>query len=277
MAEEPSILLTNDDGIDAPGIAILADELVEIADVTVMAPAENQSGVGRTRSWDAVSIYEHELGHAVEGTPVDCVVAGVVALDRTFDLVVSGVNAGPNVGAHVLGRSGTVGAAIEAGFLGLPAIAVSMYDPAELPPESPTTDDFSVAAAVTRFIVDHFRREALAELAPSLAINDQRGTTDYLNVNAPRSESDPLMRLTRPSTEYHLSGSVEPSRIVIEDQFWDGLRHGDVDDPVGTDRRAVVDREVSISPLSAPTPGIDPGGTVIESFSAPDVLAELRQ
>ncbi|MEF8756893.1 MAG: 5'/3'-nucleotidase SurE [Halobacteriales archaeon] len=275
MTEEPSILLTNDDGIDAPGIAVLADELVEVADVTVLAPLENKSGVGRIRSWDDVVIEEHELGHAVHGTPVDCVVTGVVALETDFDLVVSGINAGPNVGAHVLGRSGTVGAAIEAGFLGLPAIAASMYDPKELPPGSPSHGDFEVAAAAIRFLVERLTDGGLATLTDQVAIEDAAGP-DYLNVNAPADRKNPPMRLTRPSTSYGLRGTVTETTVEFEDAFWEGIRTGEVEDPVGTDRRAVVDREVSVSPLTAPRPSFDPGGELIEEFRAGEVIEQLR-
>jgi 5'-nucleotidase len=269
MTDEPSVLLTNDDGIDAPGIQVLADELVEVADVTVLAPVDDQSGIGRRRSWDDVSIEEREIGHAVDGTPVDCVVAGVVALDREFDVVVSGINAG-----HVLGRSGTVGAAIEAGFLGLPAIAVSMYDVAELPPEDPAFADFEVAVAATRFLLNALFDGGLGSVDGAVALDRSDGP-DYLNVNAPAREPDPTMRLTHPSTAYELGGSVEADRVVFEDRFWDQLRSGDVDDPVGTDRRAVVDGEVSVSPLSAPKPTVDPAGQVIDAFRAGGNVSRL--
>jgi 5'-nucleotidase len=274
MTDEPSILLTNDDGIDAPGIQVLADELVEVADVTVLAPADNQSGVGRQRSWGDLTIGEHELGHAVEGTPVDCVVAGVIALETEFDLVVSGINAGPNVGAHVLGRSGTVGAAIEAGFLGLPAIAVSMFDPAEVPPRSPEPGDFEVAVAAARFLVDHLTDGGLASLTDRVAIEDPGGP-DYLNVNAPNEPTDAPMRLTQPSTAYELDGRVEDDTVVLEDVFWDAIRDGAVDDPVGSDRRALVDGEVSVSPLTAPRPTFDPEGELVEAFDASEIITEL--
>lgn len=253
MTAGPSILLTNDDGIDAPGIAVLEKALSVVGDVTVIAPAEDQSGMGRKRTWDGVAIEAHELGYAVDGTPVDAVVAGVVALDQEFDVVVSGCNAGPNVGTHVLGRSGTVGAAIEAGFLGLPALAVSMYDRTELLPEDPLPSQFEIAADVTQFLLPLLAEEPFAE-------------ADYLNVNVPANADEPLMRLTRPSTAYALAGRIDDGRVELHDVFWSELGDGDVPDEVGSDRRACVDGEVSVSPLSVPQATVARAGDVYEPF-----------
>lgn len=265
MAEEPSILLTNDDGIGAPGVGVLADELTDLGRVTVVAPEENQSGVGRRRSWNEVGLREHELGHAVDGTPVDCVVAGVVALGTEFDVVVSGVNAGRNVGAHVLGRSGTVGAAIEAGFMGLPALAVSVYGTDELLPTDPEPADFRTAAEATRFLLAALLDGGVGELVGSPAVGRPEGP-DYLKMNAPVGTARPTMRFTRSSSTYRLDGHVADEVVELDDVFWNELRRGDVDDPVGTDLRAVADGEVSVSPLSAPRPSVDVSGRAVESF-----------
>ena len=130
------LLLTNDDGIGSPGLAALYEALSEIATVTVVAPAADQSGVGRTRSDlsfeldNRITIDDHGWGYVVDGTPADCVAVGLRHIPEAdeVDLVVSGANDGPNVGSYILGHSGTVGAAVEAAFLGTPAIAVSGYD-----------------------------------------------------------------------------------------------------------------------------------------------------
>jgi len=127
------VLLTNDDGVDSPGLDALRDALSTLGKVTVVAPATDQSGVGRARS-RTVGITDHDDAIAVAGTPADCVAYGLRGLDHEFDLVVSGCNHGPSIGAYVLGRSGTVGAAMEAGFLGVPAVAVSAYHPDEFFP-----------------------------------------------------------------------------------------------------------------------------------------------
>src|ERR1700710_1435886 len=124
------ILLTNDDGIDAQGLHVLAAAMRKLGDVTVAAPATNQTGVSRaitlqpTIAVDEVDLPDGTRGFAVAGTPADCVRFAVLGLPERPDLVVSGSNRGVNLGDDV-SYSGTVGAALEGVFLGLPAIAVS--------------------------------------------------------------------------------------------------------------------------------------------------------
>lgn len=263
------LLLTNDDGIDAPGIRALYDVLSPSYDVTVVAPATNQSGAGGARTWWETTLEadDHELGYSVDGTPADCVAFAVAGLDLDPSLVVSGCNDGPNIGAHILGRSGTVGAAHEAALLEIPGIAVSLYDLNDLPPTNavPTVDDFSVAADITERLVDRW-----LSTGPI-------GGADYLNVNVPASESVgassegtdasdgrlPPMRFTRPATGYDVT-TVDPTDpevtargeagIELRDRFWRSFLNLDVPDPVGTDRRAAVDGEISVSPLSVGRP-----------------------
>jgi 5'-nucleotidase len=92
------VLVTNDDGIGSAGLEALVERLAESADVTVVAPDENVSGIGRTRSRE-VTYERTDRGYAVDGTPADCVAFGARALDEPFDAVVSGCNHGPNAGA----------------------------------------------------------------------------------------------------------------------------------------------------------------------------------
>ena len=134
------ILLTNDDGIHAPGIIALYHELIKLGDVHVVAPETVQSATGHGITIDTpiltskVTIDGAYTGTAVSGRPADCVKVAVSHLlpDKP-DLVVSGMNAGANVGINVV-YSGTVAAAIEAAFLGLPSIAVSLMLAGEGPP-----------------------------------------------------------------------------------------------------------------------------------------------
>lgn len=126
------ILLTNDDGIYAPGLAAMRRALQAIGEVTVIAPATEQSGVGHSITFltplmaNRVFDGEEELGWAVEGSPADCVKLGLAKLvSERPDLVVSGVNGGLNIGVNVL-YSGTVAAATEAALHDLPSIAVSL-------------------------------------------------------------------------------------------------------------------------------------------------------
>jgi 5'-nucleotidase len=128
------ILLTNDDGIYAPGIRALERELRTMAEVTLVAPAVEQSGVGHSVTFLSPVIVREEFatdgktrrGWAVEGSPADCVKLGLFEFcPRRPDLVVSGINGGLNAGINVL-YSGTVAAAIEGAFFGLTSIAVSL-------------------------------------------------------------------------------------------------------------------------------------------------------
>ncbi|WP_254272456.1 5'/3'-nucleotidase SurE [Haloarcula marina] len=277
--DEPRVLLTNDDGIDAPGLASLYEELTAVADVTVVAPAENQSGVGRTRS-HRTTREEHPWGYALHGTPADCAAYGLRGLDAEFDLVVSGCNHGPNAGNYVVGRSGTVGACVEAGFLGVPGVAVSAYH----------CEDFFVSPA------DSYDFDRPARVATEVVVRALSGgvfeTADFLNVNVPVDVADPEMRLTEPHHDYDLqvehdtqtavdeqanNGTegdialrdvVWPDTVGWENPFASDVPLGDRY-PVGTDRRALVDGEVSVSPLTAPAVGVQSSAleTLVTGFN----------
>ncbi len=140
------ILLTNDDGIHAPGIAALEKRLKNLGDVCVVSPSTEQSGVGHSITFltplTASPVYEGDTlrGHAVNGTPADCVKLAVAEFCPSRpDVVVSGINGGLNAGINVL-YSGTVAAAIEGAFFGITSIAVSL--------ESNDTPKFDVAAGI---------------------------------------------------------------------------------------------------------------------------------
>ena len=253
-----NILLTNDDGIDAPGLASLREELTALGDVTVVAPHENQSGVGRARNSAAVR-HDHPWGYSLEGTPADCVAYALRGLDTEFDAVVSGVNDGPNAGNYVVGRSGTVGAGIEAAFLGVPAVAVSAYHAVDFFPQPPEEYEFARPA-----------RAGVALLERALAA-DTFDDVDLLNVNAPVDAPEPDARITRPTADYdlrvgHDADAVErdlgddQTAVRLDDAVWpdtEGFenpfpladRHAERY-PHGSDRRAMVEGEVSVSPLS---------------------------
>ncbi|WP_256402563.1 5'/3'-nucleotidase SurE [Halorubrum salinum] len=253
------ILLTNDDGIDAVGLRAMQDALSADYDVVTVAPTADQSSTGRTLS-EGVAVSDHELGYAVDGTPVDCVVAGLDELVPDADLVVAGCNEGANLGAYTLGRSGTVSAAVEAAFFDVPAVATSMYVPGdedwwkrELEPA-----EFANATRATTFLVDRAGETGIFDRA------------DYLNVNAPIAEAASVgadggavegdgrdarapMRVTTPSEWYGIEATRNgDGRVSFSDPIWGRMTAADVPDPVGTDRRAVVDGEVSVSPLSVP-------------------------
>jgi 5'-nucleotidase len=241
MADTPEILVTNDDGIDAPGIRALAEGLADVGNVTVVAPDNDQSATGRALSRE-VSVEDHELGYAVGGTPSDCVVAGLEALGPYPDLVVSGVNEGANLGMYVLGRSGTVSAAVEAAFFGVPAIATSLFLTSGDFGSETHPEDYETAVEATVYLAEKTLDSGVFEEA------------DYLNVNAPQPgvETSGEMVVTRPSHGYDMTAERSGESVVLKDRMWDLMDSGEVPDPEGTDRRAVVDGHVSVSPLTAP-------------------------
>lgn len=239
------VLLTNDDGIGATGLRAVVDALDDIADVTVVAPESDQSAVGRAMSHE-VTVEETDLGYAVHGTPTDCVVAGIEALGLDPDLVVAGCNRGANLGEYTLGRSGTVSAAVEAAFVGVPAMAVSLYIPGEDVTFSETRPDrekYAEAVRATRYLADH---------AFDVGVFDH---ADYLNVNAPLPEETDErveMEVTRPSHVYDIGAEREGTTVRIHDYIWERMAEGTIPDPRGSDRRAVVEGRVSVSPLTVP-------------------------
>lgn len=244
MSDGLEILLTNDDGIESPGIRALYDALSEIGNVTTVAPATDQSAVGRALSYE-VAVRDHELGYAVEGTPSDCVVAGLAELGPYPDIVVSGCNKGANLGAYVLGRSGTVSAAVEAAFFDVPAIAASLYVPAgDVAFRDIVTEpaDYAEAARATAYLTEHALGAGVFEQA------------DYLNVNAPMPAEEPAgIEITRPSHAYDMDATHDGNgSVTLHDLTWEQLSSGDIPDPEGTDRRALLNGNVSVSPLTAP-------------------------
>ena len=134
------ILVTNDDGIAAPGIKALAEALQVMGQVTVVAPDRERSAAGHSLTLHSpLRVFELRPGwYAVDGTPTDCVNMGIHSLlDDPPDLVVSGINHGGNLGDDIT-YSGTVAAAMEANLMGIPAIAVSLatYGPTEYFPDA---------------------------------------------------------------------------------------------------------------------------------------------
>lgn len=241
------ILLTNDDGIGAQGLQTLRRELRQIEGVTldVIAPDSNRSASARsitTRSALAVQeirFDDGDLGHATDGTPVDCVrFAQVGLLGEQPDLIVSGINHGLNLGDDVT-YSGTVAAALEGILLGLPGIAVSQQsEMLELGYMPQKNYDFTVAAKFTAGIV----RQLVDNPLPADTL---------LNVNVPgaKVEGVDVTRLGKRLYRDELK--------KVEKEVDDGRTHYRIygyepglDDQPDTDIGAIARNRLTVTPLS---------------------------
>ncbi len=176
QAKKKTILVTNDDGVNARGILALKEELDQIAFVEVYAPDRNWSAASRTMTFhkplrvDRVRLLNGSIGHMTSGTPSDCVSLAILGLMKEKpDLVVSGINAGLNMGEDVT-YSGTVAAAMQGARTGIPAIAISMDTEAE----DLEIPDYSKAAQFT------------ARLAALLLEENPLPPGVLLNINVPR-------------------------------------------------------------------------------------------
>ena len=231
------IVLTNDDGVYAPGLWAAAEALRELGEVVVIAPDRDMSGVGTAmtlmnvvRVQDIPSPVQGIKAYSVQGTPADCVILGSEKLlDGTPDLVVSGINRGANLGTDVM-VSGTVGGAFQGYFRHIPSMAVSVvYE---------TDVRYEAAARTTK---------ALAR-----AISDNSIPSPLLlNVNVPSLVSEEIERveLTRLEAATYLE-NVEQGTDGRRTHYW--IRHNrKVNAKVeeGTDVWAVQNRRVSITPL----------------------------
>jgi 5'-nucleotidase len=248
----PRIVLTNDDGIAAEGLHTLTRAIAETeVPAVVVAPAENRSGVGRHASYGRPVALESlaEVGgiahFSCSGMPVDCV--RVAMLGRTApdaELVVSGINHGPNLGDDTL-NSGTVGAAVEGALLGVPGLAVSQQhfdgDFHILDSFDPTTPVYETTAAIAGM----FALEMLAHPAPERAV---------INVNVPATLSDPRVELTRLGRRFYAPDSAfAGERDGVHGYFTYGQRGGPpppFEDAPGTDFAALAAGRISATPIS---------------------------
>ena len=231
------ILLTNDDGIYAPGLAALYQELRQLGEVMVVAPESEQSAVGHAISLSTpLRVKKAPLagdgwGWAVSGTPADCVkIALAELLPGTPELVVSGINLGPNVGINVL-YSGTVSAATEAAILGVKqAVAVSLNTYKDA--------DFATAARVTGKLLSRLKRQSMAKPL-------------CLNVNLPALPEEDIkgVRLTRQDTGplvEHFDCRVDPRERRY---YWLAEINERKDSDPDTDYGALQAGYISVTPL----------------------------
>lgn len=226
------ILVSNDDGVHAPGIAALQQALSALGEVTVVAPDRNCSGASNSLTLEN-PLRAQTLGNgyiSIKGTPTDCVHLAInELLPELPDLVVSGINAGANLGDDVI-YSGTVAAATEGRFLGLPAVAVSQC--------AREPQHYEAAAKVAVQVVEHLLKCPLEA--------DQ-----ILNVNVPDLPFDQIkgIQVTRLGSRHraeHMIRTTDPGGREI---FWLGPPGEKADAGEGTDFYAIEQGYVSITPL----------------------------
>ncbi len=232
------ILLSNDDGYRAEGLAALAQAIKPLGEVTIVAPDRNRSGASNSLTLDApVRVVRYDKdAYFVNGTPTDCVHLAISGLfDFDHDIVVSGVNDGANLGDDTL-YSGTVAAAVEGRFLGLPAIAVSLCVTVDSP------RNFESAAGVAASLIERMRRERW------------RGSEDgpiILNVNVPDLPAGELrgIKVTRLGARHRSKPIVKASDPRGRDVYWVGNAGSGQDAGPGTDFHAVAEGYASVTPL----------------------------
>ncbi|KAA3663256.1 MAG: 5'/3'-nucleotidase SurE [Calditrichaeota bacterium] len=234
---KPYVLLTNDDGIFAPGLYELSLAIKEIADVVIVAPDSERSAAGHAITIaDPLRVFDFEkngefFGYAVNGTPADCVkIAYYAILNRKPDAVISGINLGSNSGINVI-YSGTVSAATEGNILGIPSFAVSLA--------TYTDPNFKIAAAFAKKLLPHMLENKLPV-----------GTC--LNVNVPNVADDKeingvkITRQGRSEYEDHYDKRTDPRNHVY---YWLTGSKVDVEKEPEVDDVAIAQKYISITPL----------------------------
>ncbi|MCB1868620.1 MAG: 5'/3'-nucleotidase SurE [Gammaproteobacteria bacterium] len=226
------ILLSNDDGYRAPGLFALYEALMSFAEITVVAPERNRSGASNSLTLEnPIRAEQAENGFIrVDGTPTDCVHLAITGLlEREPDMVIAGINAGANLGDDVL-YSGTVAAATEGRFLGLPAIALSMAN------HEPKY--YETGAQVAAMLVKHL---SVSPLTPD----------SIINVNIPDLPFASLkgFRVTRLGHRHKAEPVVRDTDPRGRTIYWVGPAGVEQDAGPGTDFHAVREGFVSVTPL----------------------------
>ena len=226
------ILISNDDGYFAPGLACLAEHLARVADIVVVAPERDRSGASNSLTLDRpLKLSRATNGlYYVNGTPTDCVHLAVTGmLDQQPDMVVSGINAGANMGDDTI-YSGTVAAATEGFLLGIPSIEVSLV--------GKEFANYETAARVAADLVQRFARQ-------------KHSLPWLLNVNVPDIPYDQLqgIAVTRLGKRHKAEPVVKASNPHGETVYWVGAAGKAQDAGAGTDFHAVAQQRVSLTPL----------------------------
>lgn len=226
------ILISNDDGYFAPGLAALVQALSTVAEVTVVAPERDRSGASNSLTLDR-PLYLRKAPNGfsyVNGTPTDCVHLAVTGmLEQLPDMVVSGINHGANMGDDTI-YSGTVAAATEGFLLGIPAIAISLAGAGG--------GHYTTAARVALDLVQRYHQQAFMQ--PML-----------LNVNVPDLSPAELqgIEVTRLGKRHKAEPVMKSTNPRGETVYWVGAAGAAQDAGAGTDFHAIAHRCVSVTPL----------------------------
>ncbi len=226
------ILLSNDDGYFAPGIATLADALRGLGEITVVAPERDRSGASNSLTLDRPLILRQSASgfYFVNGTPTDCVHLAVTGmLDHLPDIIISGINHGANMGDDTI-YSGTVAAATEGFMLGIPALAVSLANY--------SGGNFASAA---RVVVDLVRRYQLAPFKEAFLLNINVPDKPWADIGA--------IEITRLGKRHKAEPAVKSVNPRGQTVYWVGAAGLAEDAGPGTDFYAVENGRVSITPL----------------------------
>lgn len=228
-----NILVSNDDGIFAPGIALLADACRTVGNVTVVSPDREQSGTSHSLTLHRPlrPLRRHDGSWQVDGTPTDCVLLAVGALmPERPDFVFSGVNHGPNMGEDVL-YSGTVSAAMEGVTLGIPGVALSF---AGREPDLMLSYGGMLASLVKRIV-------SVKDFPPNM----------ILNVNFPKAMASEVkgVRVTKLGSRFFSEGLTRMKDPWGKEVFWIGGGEITWTGDAESDHQAVLDGFISITPL----------------------------
>ncbi len=237
----PHILITNDDGIDSPGLLALKRALGRVGRVTVIAPDHNWSAAGHSKTMhkplriNRVRLADGDYAFSTDGAPSDCVALAILGfLPERPDLVVSGINKGSNMGDDIT-YSGTVAAAMEGIIWGYPSMAVSLDD---YIPDDPEANNFEAAGMIA------------ARLAPYL-LSPEWDRATLLNVNVPNLPQEEIkgLEITRLGRRGYQDDLVERTDPFGRHYYWIGGGKPTGVNKRGTDIHAIAHGKISVTPI----------------------------
>jgi 5'/3'-nucleotidase len=238
---KPHILVTNDDGIDSPGLLALKQALTGVGQVSVIAPDHNWSAAGHSKTMhkplriNKVHLSDGDHAYSTDGAPSDCVAIAVLGfLQQKVDLVVSGINKGSNMGDDIT-YSGTVAAAMEGIIWGIPSLAVSLDGYVA---EEPEMNNFALAARVAACLADQILRDGLPP-------------ETLLNVNVPNAEERTItgLEITRLGKRGYQDELIVRTDPFGRHYYWIGGGKPTLINEPGTDIRAIADSKISVTPI----------------------------